>query len=91
MRDSGASWASVMERFLSLPWPAFPAQTSPTRSFDIEESSRVLPPLTTVHQDLYQQGQDCARRLITPGAATTLLHPTRLIVRASTARSPEPP
>ena len=27
---------------------------------DIEESSRALPPLTTVHQDLYQ-GQDCAR------------------------------
>ena len=68
-----------------------PRDLSVTGFDDIEESSRVLPPLTTVHQDLYQQGQDCARRLITPGAATTLLHPTRLIVRASTARSPEPP
>jgi DNA-binding LacI/PurR family transcriptional regulator len=58
---------------------------------DIEESGRALPPLTTVHQDLYQQGLDCARRLITPGAATTLLHPARLIIRASTTLAPEPP
>ena len=50
-----------------------------------------LPPLTTVHQDLYEQGQDCARRLIDPGAVTTLLHPTRLIVRASTGPPPGPP
>jgi DNA-binding LacI/PurR family transcriptional regulator len=68
-----------------------PRDLSVTGFDDIEESSRVLPPLTTVHQDLYQQGQDCARRLITPGAATTMLHPTRLIIRTSTARSPEPP
>ena len=68
-----------------------PRDLSVTGFDDVEESSRVLPPLTTVHQDLYQQGQDCARRLISPGAVTTLLHPTRLIVRASTARSPEPP
>ncbi len=68
-----------------------PRDLSVTGFDDIEESSRALPPLTTVHQDLYQQGQDCARRLITPGAATTLLHPTRLIIRASTARLPEPP
>ena len=58
---------------------------------DIEESARALPPLTTVHQSLYQQGQDCARRLITPGTAPARLHPTRLIVRASTAPPPEWP
>ena len=68
-----------------------PRDLSVTGFDDIDESSRVVPPLTTVHQDLYQQGLDCARRLITPGAATALLHPTRLIVRASTARLPEPP
>ena len=58
---------------------------------DIEESSRSLPALTTVRQDLYEQGQDCARFLIDPGSVTTFLHPTRLIVRASTAPPPEPP
>ncbi len=68
-----------------------PRDLSVTGFDDIEESGRSLPPLTTVHQDLYQQGQDCARRLIAPGAATRLLHPTRLIVRASTAPAPERP
>jgi DNA-binding LacI/PurR family transcriptional regulator len=68
-----------------------PRDLSVTGYDDIEESSRGHPPLTTVRQDLYQQGQDCARRLISPGSATTLLHPTRLIVRASTAPPPEPP
>ena len=58
---------------------------------DIEESARALPPLTTVHQSLYQQGQDCARQLIAPGRAPALPHPTRLIVRASTAPKPERP
>jgi DNA-binding LacI/PurR family transcriptional regulator len=68
-----------------------PGDLSVTGYDDIEESSRGLPPLTTVHQDLYQQGQDCARRLIDPGTSTRLLHPTRLIVRASTASPPEAP
>jgi DNA-binding LacI/PurR family transcriptional regulator len=63
-----------------------PRDLSVTGYDDIEESGR-----TTVHQDLYQQGQDCARRLISPGRATTLLHPTRLIVRDSTGPPPEPP
>ena len=68
---------------------------------DIEESARALPSLTTVHQSLYQQGQDCAGRLITPGTAPirmiapgtapARLHPTRLLVRASTGPPPEWP
>ena len=68
-----------------------PGELSVTGFDDIEEAGRALPPLTTVHQPLYQQGQDCARRLIAPGTATRLLHPTRLIVRASTAPPPERP
>ena len=68
-----------------------PRDLSVTGFDDIEESGRAAAPLTTVHQDLYQQGQDCARRLITPGTATGLVHPTRLIIRATTARAPEPP
>jgi len=68
-----------------------PRDLSMTGYDDIDESGRGHPPLTTVHQDLYQQGQDCARRLISPGSATTLLHPTRLVVRGSTAPPPEPP
>jgi DNA-binding LacI/PurR family transcriptional regulator len=58
---------------------------------DIEESARVLPALTTVHQSLYEQGQDCARRLIAPGPEPARPHPTRLIVRASTGPRPEQP
>jgi len=68
-----------------------PRDLSVTGFDDIEEAGRALPPLTTVHQPLYQQGQDCARRLIAPGTATRLLHPTRLVVRASTAPPPEEP
>ena len=68
-----------------------PRDLSVTGYDDIEESSRALPPLTTVHQDLYRQGQDCARRLIDPGAVTTLVHPTRLIIRATTAPPPGTP
>ncbi len=68
-----------------------PRDLSVTGYDDIEESGRGLPPLTTVHQGLYAQGQDCARRLIDPGAVTALLHPTRLIVRASTGPPPGSP
>jgi DNA-binding LacI/PurR family transcriptional regulator len=68
-----------------------PRDLSVTGYDDIDESGRAHPPLTTVHQDLYQQGQDCARRLISPGSPTMLLHPTRLVVRDSTAPPPEPP
>jgi DNA-binding LacI/PurR family transcriptional regulator len=68
-----------------------PRDLSVTGFDDIEESGRAGPPLTTVRQDLYQQGQDCAHRLISPASATTLLHPTRLIVRASAALPPGPP
>ena len=58
---------------------------------DIEESARAVPPLTTVHQPLYQQGQDCARLLIDPGTEPVRMHPTRLIVRASTSGRPAEP
>ena len=68
-----------------------PGDLSVTGFDDIEEAGRAHPPLTTVHQSLYQQGQDCARRLIAPGTATRLLHPARLIVRASTAPPREQP
>jgi DNA-binding LacI/PurR family transcriptional regulator len=65
-----------------------PRDLSVTGYDDIEESARALPPLTTVHQSLYQQGQDCARRLITPSSTPVRMHPTRLIVRASTGPQP---
>jgi DNA-binding LacI/PurR family transcriptional regulator len=65
-----------------------PGDLSVTGFDDIGEAGRALPPLTTVHQSLYEQGQDCARALIAPGQPITLLHPARLIVRASTAPPP---
>jgi DNA-binding LacI/PurR family transcriptional regulator len=70
---------------------AVPGDLSVTGYDDIDESARAHPPLTTVHQSLYEQGQDCARRLITPVTAPARLHPTRLIVRSSTADRPELP
>lgn len=70
---------------------AVPRDLSVVGYDDIEESARALPPLTTVHQSLYQQGQECAGRLIAPGTAPPRLHPTKLVVRKSTTPPPELP
>ncbi|GAA3338566.1 LacI family DNA-binding transcriptional regulator [Amorphoplanes nipponensis] len=63
---------------------------------DIPDSSSFIPPLTTVHQDFAEVGRRCVQGLLRqirdePAGPGTVLVPTRLVQRASTAaprRSP---
>ena len=61
---------------------------------DIPDSSSFIPPLTTVHQDFAEVGRRCVQALLRqirnePEGPGTVLVPTRLVPRASTA--PPPP
>ena len=51
---------------------------------DIEESAMSTPGLTTVHQDLFALGRECALRAAGRMQGPTGPHPTSLIVRGST-------
>ena len=51
---------------------------------DIEESAMSTPALTTVHQDLFALGRECALRAAGQMHGPTRAHPTSLIVRGST-------
>ena len=51
---------------------------------DIEESAMSTPGLTTVHQDLFALGRECALRAAGQMHGPTRPHPTSLIVRGST-------
>jgi len=69
---------------------AIPRDVSVVGFDDIGDSASYLPPLTTVHQDFAEVGRRCVQALLrrirnepeTPG---TVLVPTRLVVRQSTA------
>lgn len=58
---------------------------------DIPDAGSFIPPLTTVHQDFAEVGRRCVQALLAqihdepPAAPGTLLVPTRLVPRASTA------
>ncbi|WP_212988990.1 LacI family DNA-binding transcriptional regulator [Actinoplanes auranticolor] len=57
---------------------------------DIPDSSSFIPPLTTVHQDFAEVGRRCVQGLLRqirnePEGPGTVLVPTRMVVRASTA------
>jgi DNA-binding LacI/PurR family transcriptional regulator len=57
---------------------------------DIPDSSSFIPPLTTVHQDFAEVGRRCVQGLLRqirdePEGPGTVLVPTRLVPRASTA------
>jgi DNA-binding LacI/PurR family transcriptional regulator len=57
---------------------------------DIPDSASYLPPLTTVHQDFAEVGRRCVQALLRqirkdPDGPGTVLVPTRLVVRDSTA------
>jgi DNA-binding LacI/PurR family transcriptional regulator len=61
---------------------------------DIPDSSSFIPPLTTVHQDFAEVGRRCVQGLLRqirdePAGPGTVLVPTRLVQRASTA-APRP-
>jgi len=71
-----------------------PGQISVVGFDDMQESSSFWPPLTTVHQEFDEVGRhsvDLLVRAIKQEAteATTLLVPTRLVVRASTGPAPQ--
>jgi DNA-binding LacI/PurR family transcriptional regulator len=57
---------------------------------DIPDAGSFIPPLTTVHQDFAEVGRRCVRALLAqirnePAGPGTMLVPTRLVLRASTA------
>jgi len=57
---------------------------------DIPDSSSFIPPLTTVHQDFAEVGRRCVQGLLRqirnePEGPGTVLVPTRMVVRGSTA------
>jgi len=70
-----------------------PAEISIIGFDDIPDSSSFIPPLTTVHQDFAEVGRRCVQGLLRqirheaagPG---TVLVPTRLVIRHSTAAPP---
>jgi DNA-binding LacI/PurR family transcriptional regulator len=60
---------------------------------DIPDAGWYLPPLTTVHQDFAEVGRRCVQALLRqirnePVDAGTVLVPTTLVRRASTAPPP---
>ena len=57
---------------------------------DIPDAGSFIPPLTTVHQDFAEVGRRCVQALLAqirnePAGPGTILVPTRLVLRASTA------
>nr|WP_296073158.1 LacI family DNA-binding transcriptional regulator [uncultured Actinoplanes sp.] len=72
-----------------------PEEVSVVGFDDIPDSAAFLPPLTTVHQDFAEMGRRCVQGLLEQirdarAVAGTVLVPTRLVVRASTAPPPHP-
>jgi DNA-binding LacI/PurR family transcriptional regulator len=73
-----------------------PGEVSVVGFDDIPDAGWYLPPLTTVHQDFAEVGRRCVQALLRqirdePVDAGTVLVPTTLIRRESTARPPERP
>lgn len=67
-----------------------PGEVSIVGFDDIPDSSSFIPPLTTVHQDFAEVGRRCVQALLRqirnePEGPGTVLVPTRLVPRASTA------
>jgi DNA-binding LacI/PurR family transcriptional regulator len=57
---------------------------------DIPDAGSFIPPLTTVHQDFAEVGRRCVQGLLRkirnePDGPGTVLVPTRLVIRESTA------
>jgi DNA-binding LacI/PurR family transcriptional regulator len=66
---------------------AVPGELSVTGFDDVPEAARAVPPLTTVRQPHDRKGSEAVRLLLEPDAGSVVL-PTELIVRASTAPVP---
>jgi DNA-binding LacI/PurR family transcriptional regulator len=69
---------------------SIPGELSVVGFDDIPDSASYLPPLTTVHQDFAEVGRRCVQSLLRrirnePEGPGTVLVPTRLVIRQSTA------
>jgi len=67
---------------------AVPGELSVTGFDDVPEAGRAVPPLTTVRQPHQQKGSEAVRLLLEAPAAASVVLPTELVVRASTAPAP---
>ncbi len=67
---------------------AVPSQLSVTGFDDIPEAEHATPPLTTVRQSHARKGAEAVRLLLDAREGETVLLPTELVVRASTAPAP---
>jgi DNA-binding LacI/PurR family transcriptional regulator len=67
---------------------AVPGELSVAGFDDIPEAALSTPKLTTVHQPHHRKGSEAVRLLLAGGPAQTVLLPTELVIRASTAPAP---
>jgi DNA-binding LacI/PurR family transcriptional regulator len=67
---------------------AVPGELSVAGFDDIPEATRTTPKLTTVHQPHHRKGAEAVRLLLEGGPAQSVLLPTELVIRASTAPAP---
>jgi DNA-binding LacI/PurR family transcriptional regulator len=67
---------------------AVPGELSITGFDDIPEAALSTPPLTTIHQPHTRKGAEAVRLLLEADGAESVLLPTELVVRASTAPAP---
>jgi DNA-binding LacI/PurR family transcriptional regulator len=65
-----------------------PGQLSVAGFDDIPEAALSTPKLTTVHQPHHRKGAEAVRLLLAGGPAQSVLLPTELVIRASTAPVP---
>ena len=66
---------------------AVPGELSVTGFDDVPDAGRAVPPLTTVRQPHTLKGSEAVRLLTEPESGSLVL-PTELVVRASTAPAP---
>ena len=74
---------AARERGISVP-----GELSVTGFDDVPEAGRAVPPLTTVRQPHQLKGSEAVRLLLEGPEAKSVLLPTELVVRASTAPAP---
>ena len=67
---------------------AVPGELSVTGFDDVPEAARAVPPLTTVRQPHQLKGSEAVRLLLDAPADDSVVLPTELVVRASTAPAP---
>ena len=67
---------------------AVPGELSVTGFDDVPEAALATPPLITIHQPHARKGSEAVRLLLEADGAASVVLPTELVVRASTAPAP---